>query len=162
MSNVPWLDLAREHKGLREIPGALTEPKIASWLKRLGAWWNDDETPWCGTFVAAMMIECSIALPKHWYRAKGWLDWGVKLAAPVVGCVVVFDRKGGGHVAFVVGQDERGRLMCVGGNQGNAVSDALFEKSRVLGYRWPPSVPPPVDRPLPFVVSTGKSSTNEA
>ena len=137
----PWVHVARKYLGLREIAGAPTEPTIARWLSKLNAWWKDDETPWCGTFVAAVMQEVDYERPKHWYRAKGWLEWGVPLTEPKHGCVVVFERQGGGHVGFVVGRTGAGWLMVLGGNQGNAVTIASFDPSRVLGYRWPRAYP---------------------
>ena len=157
-----WLARAYQFNGLKEYPGAPTQPVIAGWLKRLKAWWADDETPWCGTFVAAVMDTCAIPIPKAWYRAKGWLDWGTQLPMPSVGCVVVFDRKGGGHVAIVAGKSADGRLVCIGGNQGNAVSVAPFDRSRVLGYRWPPGEPIPAVASLPLIASNAPSSSNEA
>lgn len=157
-----WLAIARGDIGLRELPGAPTAPRIATWLKNLKAWWNDDETPWCGVAVAAWMQACDIALPKHWYRAKGWLEWGRELVTPAVGCVVVFERTGGGHVGLVVGISEVGYLMVLGGNQGDEVSIRAFDKSRVIGYRWPPSHPLPTDRTLPLLASNSGVSRNEA
>lgn len=53
MTDPAWLQFARSQIGVREIPGAPTAPAIAAWLNRLRAWWTDDETPWCGVFVAA-------------------------------------------------------------------------------------------------------------
>lgn len=132
-----WLIEARKHIGLREIQGAQTAPRIRQWLADLGAWWRDDETPWCGVAVAAWMKSTGYKVPKHWYRAKAWLDWGSALRMPAHGCVVVFERQGGGHVGLVVGETADSRLAVLGGNQGNAVSIALFDRSRVLGYRWP-------------------------
>jgi hypothetical protein len=76
--------------------------------------------------------------------------------------VVVFERKGGGHVGFLVGTDERGRLMVLGGNQGNSVNVAPFDRSRVLGYRWPQTNIVPGGS-LPLVASNGATaSINEA
>lgn len=137
-------------QGVREIPGAPTAPKIAKWLSDLKAWWTDDETPWCGVFVAHCLQAASVPLPKNWFRAKGWLDWGEPLASPVPGCVVIFEREGGGHVGFVVGLAPKSRcLLVLGGNQGDCVQVSLFSTHRVVGYRWPasgagiPPVPPP-------------------
>ena len=158
----PWLAAAQKYVGLAEIPGKDTAPTISRWLRDLKAWWSDDETPWCGTFVAATMREAGIPLPKHWYRAKAWLEWGVKLDRPAVGCVVVFERTGGGHVGYVVGYDQQGRILVLGGNQGNRVSIAPFTIDRLAGYRWPmeaimdPRVAPP------RLASNQQSSTNEA
>lgn len=158
-----WLTVARKYVGLREIPGKEHNPTILRWLKELHAWWYEDETPWCGTFVAAVMRETGYVLPKAWYRARAWLEWGTVLNAPVFGCVVVFARVGGGHVGFVVGRDKQGRLLVLGGNQSNRVSVAPFGTDRVLGYRWPlealtaPKIPPPL------LASNGApSSANEA
>jgi uncharacterized protein (TIGR02594 family) len=134
-----WLAEARAHVGLREIPGAPTAPTIAAWLQRLGAWWRDDETPWCGVAVAAWMQGAGIGpLPKFWMRAKAWAEWGQRLSYPAHGCVVVFERLGGGHVGLVVGEDSAGNLLVLGGNQGDAVNVRAFPRGRVLAYRWPP------------------------
>ncbi len=164
MSSEPlWLRLARADIGLRELPGAPTAPKIAAWLQKLGAWWSDDATPWCGTACAAWMQAAGHAIPKHWYRARGWLEWGTALAAPAVGAIVVFERTGGGHVGIVVGKDQAGRLLVLGGNQGDAVSIAPFDMARVIGYRWPAEAKPaPQLGVLPVQFASAASSSNEA
>lgn len=156
----PWLNVARRHLGLAETPGKDTTPAIRRWLIQLGAWWSDDETPWCGVFCAAVMRECGLPVPKAWYRAQAWLLWGIPLDEPAEGCIVVFGRKGGGHVGFVVGRDARGNLLVLGGNQSNRVTIAPFDPARVLGYRWPD--PQHQRRPLATLASTGPLSTNEA
>lgn len=164
MSGEPlWLTEARRHLGVAEIPGAKTSPVIASWLHKLRAWWIDDETPWCGVFVAACLDSCAISLPKAWMRAKSWMDWGLPIVKPAVGCVVIFERVGGGHVGFVIGQDEQGRLLVLGGNQGNKVSIAPFMRDRVIGYRWPDAAAPSsFSAALPVLAAAGPVSTNEA
>jgi uncharacterized protein (TIGR02594 family) len=155
-----WMSEARKHIGLKEIKGTGTNMTIKSWLSNLRAWWSDDETPWCGTFVASCMKAAGYPLPKHWYRAKDWLNWGVDIGSACFGCIVVFDRRGGGHVGFVVGKDKQGRLMILGGNQGDAVSVAPFDTARVIGYRMPVGVMSRIT--LPLMVSADLSSTNEA
>lgn len=161
-----WLASARQHLGVREIPGKATAPIIARWLRELRAWWTDDATPWCGTFVAAVLRGAGVELPAAWYRARAWLDWGTPLRNPAVGCVVVYERGGGGHVGFIVGEDATGRLLTLGGNQGDRVSIAPFERSRVLGYRWPPGRSAALlDHAgrLPLLAGNGApSSSNEA
>lgn len=163
MNELPWLNRARSDIGLRELPGAPTAPKLSEWLQRLGAWWRDDETPWCGVAVAAWMQAAGIKPPAAWYRARAWLDWGVPLSSPVVGAVVVFERSAGGHVGIVVGTDQRGRVMVLGGNQGNAVSIAPFDSERVLGYRWPADkLALMAATPPPTMAASANSSRNEA
>ena len=162
MTDPSWLPRARGYLGTREVPGKGTAPTIARWLRELRAWWGDDETAWCGVFVAAVMREEGFKPPKHWYRAKAWLEFGVGIQQPSLGCIAVFERKGGGHVGFVVGVDEKGRLMILGGNQGNAVTVAPFDRARAIGYRWPSTVQVPAPS-LPLVASNGASSSiNEA
>lgn len=161
-SAYPWVAEAARHIGLREIPGKRHNPTIVRWLTAAKAWWFDDETPWCGTFMWHCMKVVGLRTPKAWYRAKAWLDWGQALDDPAYGCVVVFERKGGGHVGIVVGQDTKGRLMVLGGNQGDAVSIAPFDRSRVAGYRFPDGYWANPKLSLPVMAAAGASSTNEA
>lgn len=167
LPNPQWLIEARQHIGLTEIAGKEHNPIIRNWLIALKAWWQDDETPWCGTFVAHCCRVGGRALPKHWYRARDWLDTGTWLSRPAYGCIAVFERKGGGHVGFVVGQDKDGNLLILGGNQGNRVSISPFARSRVLGYVWPsladgkPAMPRPERFKLPVLKHIGALSQNE-
>lgn len=159
MSTEPlWLTEARNHLGLKEVPGAKHNPTIVNWLIKLKAWWRDDETPWCGTFVAHCYNACGIPLPKHWYRAMAWLNWGVAVA-PRLGALAVFERKGGGHVGFLVGETAT-TYAVLGGNQGNAVSVMSLSKERLRGCRWPAGVSKSPVIALPKVQA--KKSVNEA
>jgi uncharacterized protein (TIGR02594 family) len=162
VSDPLWLAEARKHLGLAEVPGKDHQPVIVGWLRELGSWYFDDETPWCGTFVAHCMRVTGMPVARNWFRAKAWAEWGQGLAGAVYGCVVVFERVGGGHVGLVVGRDQSGRLMVLGGNQGNRVSIAPFDGNRVVAYRWPlgQSIPPVAS--LPVIQSASAASTNEA
>lgn len=165
--HLTWINEAKKHIGLKEIPGKAHNPTIIRWLNQLKAWWSEDETPWCGTFVAHCLKTTDHDLPKHWYRAKDWLKTGELLLKPAYGCIAVFERQGGGHVGFVVGKDKNGNLMILGGNQANSVTIMPFAPSRVIGYRWPskngmPSQPQAMNNQLPLLASNGKLSQNEA
>lgn len=162
-----WLREARRHTGLTEIPGKRHNPAIINWLATLRAWWSDDETPWCGTFAAHCCRTAGRDIPQHWYRARAWADAGTRLQEPAYGCIAVFERAGGGHVGFVVGQDAQGNLLVLGGNQGNRVSVAKFSRARVLAYVWPsengqPRYPDASRYRLPPVAAAGGLSVNEA
>jgi uncharacterized protein (TIGR02594 family) len=161
VSEPNWLPIARRYLGTTEIPGKTTHPTIRKWLIDLKAWWTDDETPWCGTFVGAVIREAGHPPPKHWYRARAWLDWGLKLSSPRLGAIVVYARGGAGHVGFIVGLDAKGRVMTLGGNQGNSVNVAPFDPARVLGYRWPIHAALVGPAYAPRVESGGVSSRNE-
>jgi uncharacterized protein (TIGR02594 family) len=157
-----WLAAARRDVGLRETLGPNDSPWLRRVLGALGAKWLLGQ-PWCGGAVAHWMAQAGLSRPKAWYRARAWLNWGEHIVLPAVGAVVVFERQGGGHVGLVVGLDQRGRLMVLGGNQGDAVSIAPFDRSRVLGFRWPSEqIALLRNEPLPFVAAAGPSSTNEA
>jgi uncharacterized protein (TIGR02594 family) len=156
----PWLPVARSLLGTREIPGPKHSSFIAEGWSRLGApWFNDDETPWCGFFVAHCLQEVGIAIPGKglFARARAWLDWGTA-CSPMVGAVAVFGRDGGGHVGFVVGESSA-HYYVLGGNQSNMVSIAPIAKARSLGFRWPGAPPPAA--PLP-AMSGGAVSRDEA
>lgn len=165
---LPWVEEARKHISLRELPGPKHNATILSWLKQLGAWWKDDETPWCGTFVAHCLTIASRAVPKDWYRAKAYLDYGTRLSKPAYGCIAVKSRVGGGHVFFVIGELEDGSIVGIGGNQGNQVSIARFRKDSIDAYIWPelangrPSVPSPERFVLPQWGTTLAKPPSEA
>ncbi|WP_314368017.1 TIGR02594 family protein [Neisseria cinerea] len=137
MKELAWLAEARKHIGLKEIPGAKHNPIIQAWLKGLVAWWKDDETPWCGVFVAHCLKAGGRDLPKNWFRAKEYETYGSPLEQPAYGCVATFTRQGGGHVGFVVGETEKGDLLIYSGNQSNGVNIAAFPKLRATSYHWP-------------------------
>lgn len=143
-----WLRHARDEIGLKEIHGAEHSADILQYwkdIKRGGI--KDDETAWCAAFVGAMLERCGIKSTRF-ESAKSYLEWGTLLANPVVGCIVIFTREGGGHVGFAVGRDKAGNLLILGGNQGDAVNIKAFPVSRVTGYRWPFGIAVPVT-PLP-------------
>lgn len=155
-----WMAYALTLIGVKEVPGPGNSAVIAGWLKALKAWWYDDATPWCGVFVAHVMQRAGLALPRHWYRAKGWLEWGVALNAPAYGAVCILNRDGGGHVFFVTKASPR-FVWGVGGNQGDKVCEAKFDRARVLGFRWPAGKPLP--EALQLVADSGGAvSRNEA
>lgn len=164
-----WLVRARGYLGLSEYPGARHNPKIIDWWIRLGLPFRNDETPWCAGFVSGVLEECGIRSPRSAAaRSFHWTRWGVVLPGPAVGAVVCFWRgapKGGsGHVGFVVGRDQAGRLMVLGGNQGDRVTIRPFATERVLSYHWPVDAVKPARTgldALPVVPSGGFFSTKE-
>ena len=180
MTELPWMAEAKKHIGLKEIVGAKHNPKIVEWLKEMGnfpgaakSWYFEDETPWCGLFVGYCLGKSGRAVIKDWYRAKAWAEAGLtKLDKPAYGCIAVKSRKGGGHVFFVVGKDKQGRILGLGGNQGNAVSIVPFNLADIDGYYWPSNVggagqavksqPAPERYDLPVTTATAAAGASEA
>ena len=154
--DAPWVKFAKASIGQSETLGPNDSPWIRKVLASLAGSWLLGQ-PWCGAACARWMKDAGKGIPKHWYRAKGWLDWGTPLKAPVPGCVCVLEREGGGHVFLVLGKTAKGDLVGIGGNQGNKVSIAAFPVSRVVGYRWPVGDPITTD-PLPILTATGSAS----
>ena len=178
MNELKWVAEARKYISAIEIKGVKHNPIIlelwASAFKAknqaVPAVFKNDETPWCGGFVAGVLAKSGLAhhIPNGFAMARSWLNAGTKLNNPAYGCVVVFWRgnpKGAsGHVGFVVGRDSRGNLMVLGGNQSDQVSIAPFDKGRVLGYRWcgTQELPATGRFALPVLKSNGRVSTNKA
>lgn len=160
MTEPRWLTTARSYVGVREIPGTRHNSVIVGWLKRLKAWWLDDETPWCGVFVAECMRTHGFGLPQTWMRASSWGTWGANLRASHVapGAILVFTRKGGGHVGFYVGEDKL-YYYVLGGNQNNMVNVAKIAKARCTAIRWPRGEPVVGG---PVAMTGGVASTTEA
>lgn len=161
-TEVAWVAEARKHIGVKEIPGPKNNSVIQGWLRSLKAWWDQDSVAWCGVYTAQVLQACKLPYPKDWYRAKAYLSLPVKLDKPAYGCIVVFDRAGGGHVGFVVGVDRFDNLMVLGGNQGDCVCIKPFSRDRAVGYRWPNLYPTNGRFKLPLLDSDGKVSQNEA
>lgn len=158
-----WFKIALQFIGVREVPGAANSTVIMGWAKAvggaiLGIAYPGDATPWCGLFVANAIRAAGLMPPKIAVRAKAWATWGIK-TDPCEGAVLVFERDGGGHVGFYVGENAFSYLV-LGGNQGDAVSKAWIAKRRCIACRWPdPAIPR--GRRIELAAS-GPLSANEA
>ena len=171
-TELEWVAVGRSKIGTYEIKGAKHNPVIvAMWelafqATNQKAWIKDDETAWCGGFVGYSLAKAGLSkhIPKEFYRAKAWAESGTSLNKAAYGCIVVFARDGGGHVGIVVGKDQKGNIMVLGGNQSDAVNIKPFAVNRVLAYRWCGSekLPWASRYNLPVLNSNGQVSTNEA
>lgn len=137
---VPWMREADRWLGLREIAGAKHHPQILGWWESIKAPFRDDETAWCAAYVGGVLEEVGIQSSRS-AAARSYESWGEKVATPTYGAITVFWRgsKSGwqGHVAFLVGVTKTGDLLCLGGNQSDAVNVAKFGRDRLLGFRFP-------------------------
>lgn len=155
-----WIEKARSKIGTKEIKGLKNNPIIVNmWklIKRGGI--KDDETPWCAAFVGSCLEEAGL-ISSRYESASSYLAWGVA-SQICYGCIAVLSRDGGTgfHVGFVVGKNNAGKVLILGGNQGDEVSIKAFDPLRIKACRWPsPVVNPKV--PLE-IVSISSSSTSE-
>ena len=155
-----WLATARKYIGMSEVKGSKHNPKILRFWQLIRAPFTDDETPWCAGFIGGILEEHGIKSTRS-AAARSYLKFK-KLSAPRVGCICVLERgPAHGHVFFFEGFTQTGNPVGVGGNQGDKVSRASFDKKRVLGYFWPPDEPVPPAGPIPTFDKISQSS-NEA
>ncbi len=141
----PWYAIARTEIGVRELPGGADNPRIIEWLKctNLGPKHWHDSTAHCAAFACWCLQQAGLPNPKY-AQARNFMRYGSGLAEPRLGCLVVLWRKsphsGLGHIGMYVSTTAE-RLVLFGANQRNQVCEALYPKSHVLGYRWPPGAP---------------------
>ncbi len=164
-----WLTEALRLVGTKEEPGRQADnPAIIEWADELGGKiereYKHDFIPWCALFVNyALMRAGEKGTGTLW--ALDFAKWGQPLDGPAVGAIVSMTRKGGGHVAIVLGKDRQGNLVCVGGNQNDEVCIRSFpKKRRMAAFRWPPHEPLPAKtgmETLPLVRSDGGVVTKE-
>lgn len=160
----PWLATMRELTGTAEAPGAADNPDILRWPAYIGskypemaayaANYTHDSIPWCGLTVAYCMAKNGIKPVfgegdlNRFLWADAWSRWGKQLDRPILGCVMVFTRNGGGHVALYEGQTNT-HFIVRGGNQANAVNVLQIPKHQFTAAVWPEIVP--AAKPIPKV-----------
>ena len=134
----PWMPVALQEIGVKEYAGAADNPRIVEYLSSTALGSEDlsnDETPWCSAFVNWCVVKAGYeGTDSAW--AKSWLNWGMELETPRRGCIAVFSRNEGGHVAFFIGESSSG-IKVLGGNQSDAVKISTYPTSRLLSYRIP-------------------------
>lgn len=149
---LPWVTEAMKDLGVRETKGSQhTEEVLQMWKDAKLSGIKNDEIPWCAGAMCAWLERAGIRSPRA-DSARSFATWGKGLDQPEYGCIVVFTRDGGGHVGIVVGQDSKGNLLILGGNQGDMVKVAAFKRDRVSAYRYP-EIALPVCSPVDFSTS---------
>lgn len=136
---VTAVSLAQRFLGVHEVLGSGSNPLVLAMLQLDTSWVEDDETPWCSAFVNAIAWLLNLQRSKS-LAARSWLQIGsaIRLDEAVPGFDVVILSRGSspssGHVGFYMGHSASVVLM-LGGNQGDSVSVAAFDKARVIGVR---------------------------
>jgi uncharacterized protein (TIGR02594 family) len=138
-SEPSWLTVARTYLGTRErLPNGKVNPLIAEFFQSTKFKGGDADDAWCSAFANHCMRKAGVRGSGR-ANARSWLDWGVALEQPTLGCVVVFSRPpkpSEGHVSFFVGADKN-YITVLGGNQNNAVCVRPYPRARVLQFRMP-------------------------
>lgn len=134
----PWMPIAMSEQGQKETPGDGNNPRIVEYLRSTdldSVSAAKDSTFWCSAFVNWCVEKAGFAGSNSAW-ARSWLNWGRSVSRPRRGCIAVFSRGTGGHVAFyvdAVGSEYR----VLGGNQSDSVCIANYPKARLLGFRVP-------------------------
>lgn len=168
-----WLEAGIKLIGTKEDAGAQDNPAIIEWAKDLGPdvakEYTHDSIPWCALFANHCLACVGIKGTGGLWALDFDGHWpSVQLPSPAVGAFAPMVRSGGGHIIQVVGRDQHGNIMGLGGNQADRVSIEPFSRTRLnKGFWWPKSVPvPPASQmgfnQLPLVNSEGTVSTSEA
>lgn len=162
------LDVALGLFGVREYPGAENNPVIMAWRDELRAagvnvsGYTGDAVPWCGLFMAYVMLTGDRAVVENPLWALNWGKFGEDGGQPELGDVLTFTRDGGGHVALYIGEDRAGYFHVLGANQQDSVNIMRIAKSRMSACRQPPyRVRPASVRPY-LISAAGSVSSNEA
>lgn len=135
----PWLPVAFAEFGTREVPGSKHNPRIVEYLMSTDLAQKypslPDETDWCAGFVN-WCIE-KVGLPsKNSALVHPWRSWGkASPLPPKRGAVTTFLWDDGwAHVSFLLGEVGN-YVVCLGGNQSDAVWISVYHKKYVTSYR---------------------------
>lgn len=145
----PWMKQAFSEIGQSEIAGSKANPRIISYHRASGFGATDDsggKNAWCASFVCWVMEQRGYESPRTAFRAKAWSSFGKKISDPVFGAIGVKSRRGGGHVAFVVGKSIDGKsLYMLGGNQDDEVNISRYPRDIWNSFVVPDSYDPTED-----------------
>ncbi len=165
-----WLEAGLRYLGTKEFSGSKDNPTIIDWAKEEGgdiaSEYTHDSIPWCALFANHILTKVGLKGTETLWALDFAGKWPcVRLAGPAVGAFAPMKRQGGGHIMVIVGRDQLGNVMGLGGNQSDAVTITPFAVSRLnQGFYWPkgPSLPTHIGfRSLPIVESNGQVSTYE-
>lgn len=133
MQDLKWMIEAKRHLGMQEIKH---NHILKDWIKDFNLSWLGNNPAWCGIFVAQVFKNCDMKYPTPLYRASSYRTFGTQLTRPAYGCLAIKSRKGGDHVTFVAGKTDDGKLVCLGGNQGDSVNYTAYKESNFDTFVW--------------------------
>jgi uncharacterized protein (TIGR02594 family) len=139
----PWLAAALGELGVSRAPVGHSTARITEYHAGTNVQGYDDKVSWCSSFVHWCLGQ--VGLPGTGSAlARSWLDWGIPLDQPAVGCIAVLYRDDPtswkGHVGFYLSEDAQ-HVYLLGGNQLDQVREHFYPIESVLSYRWPSAQP---------------------
>lgn len=165
-----WVEAGIKLLGIREDVGSKDNKTIIDWAKDLGGdiakEYTHDVIPWCALFANHILTKVGLKGTETLWALDFAGKWpSIRLNGPAVGAFAPMKRTGGGHITIIVGKDQHGNPMGLGGNQSDAVTIAPFAMSRLnQGFYWPAGVTMPANvgiNTLPIIKSNGQLSVKE-
>lgn len=144
MTEPKHLTLARSFIGLQELPGPASAPEIDDMFRDVGHPQFKDDTAWCAAFAGAMLERSGIPSTRK-LTARSYLTWGEPVALNDIqpGDVIVTPRGDPngwqGHVEFASARPSGDTVMCIGGNESNAVREQPTRLASIIGARRAPA-----------------------
>jgi uncharacterized protein (TIGR02594 family) len=124
--------------GTEEDQTDRSNPTILQWARSINydKIYRDDAIPWCGLAMAYVAGQAGwdFAPRGNPLWALNWASWGDPTPTPMLADVLVFNRKGGGHVGVYVAEDDTA-FHVLGGNQDDAVNVRRVDKGRFVAAR---------------------------
>jgi len=166
-----WVEAGIQLLGTHEGIGSKDNKTIIDWAKEEGgdiaAEYDHDSIPWCALFANHILTKVGLKGTETLWALDFAGKWpSVRLQGPAVGAFAPMKRTGGGHITVIVGKDQNGNPMGLGGNQGDQVSIEPFALSRLnQGFWWPAGVTMPKYigmNTLPIIKSNGQLSVKES
>lgn len=138
-----WMRVAAGRIGvLEDVRKKQGEVAVHRYLESAGFAPAEGE-PWSAVFVRWVLEQVGYAATRQ-LDTRAWLGWGERTSARY-GALAIFadsDADGPGHVGFYVGES-RNCVYVLGGNTwargryAPSVGIRAYNKTRLLGYRWP-------------------------
>lgn len=141
-----------------------SNPNILASYKAVGCSQNSDTVPWCAAFAGSLLKSSGIkslkTLSSLAYKGFGT---SVDVSKPDtwrLNDIVVFSRKGGGHIGFFRGFNKANNsVLILGGNQSDNLTEVGFKITEAfpvvyVGRSW--EIPAKYDRPVTYS-GTGSS-----
>ena len=132
--------LAKTQIGVKEFVSG-SNPQIEAYHRfadKNNAKADHQSVSWCSSFMC-WLLESSGFGSTNDKAARSWLNYGKETKTPVRGDIVIFWRESKtswkGHVALFDSYNAHGNIVCLGGNQSDAVCYKEYLKDQLLGFR---------------------------
>jgi uncharacterized protein (TIGR02594 family) len=133
-----WLKVAYAQIRQRRGPAGASNPRVEQYNNATTLIGYDDKISWCSSFVNWCLAQTGIEGTRS-ALARSWLEWGVAIEEPTLGCIAVVTRESAsswkGHVGFFIEANDA--IIVLGGNQDEEVKLKGYPKADLLALRYP-------------------------